>query len=297
MNRSRQLLLALVLMAVVSTVSAPARGEPPLAELLKLHSREAGSYQIFRDEQHTQPLELNAKPVFNWTNVVGEHTQFGHLFVWTYAGRPEVIGTMFSTRHSDPKLRVLIHEFHTLATRRLYPVTPESSRFQWTPENGIAMAVCDDAPAVAESATQRLTQIRNVARSFTAENRTRDGQTWELRLLPTPLLRYESSAGKVLDGALFAMVSSAGTDPEVLLLIEARHPGDDDKTWKWHAVAVRFSDKDLAIKRNDKPLWSSYDDDRRRAQINADYTLIQTRDKSYMCYRARLIDELPDADP
>jgi hypothetical protein len=295
-NITCKVALALTLVAGVA-LPAAVLAEPPIGDLLKLHAQEAGSYQIYRDEKHKQPLELNSKPVFNWTNVVGEHTQFGHLFVWTYAGRPEAIGTMFSTRHSDPKRRVLIHEFHTLSTRQLFPVTPESSRYQWAPEKGISLAECDEAPRVADSASQRLTQIRNVARSFAAENRTREGQTWELRLLPTPLLRYESSAGDVLDGALFAMVSSAGTDPEVLLMIEARHPAGDEKAWKWHAAAVRFSDKDLAVKRNDKPLWSSYDDESRRAQINADYTLIQTRDKTYMCYRARLIDELPDAKP
>lgn len=93
------------------------------------------------------------------------------------------------------------------------------------------------------------------------------------------------------------MVSSAGTDPEVLLLIEARHPAGDDKTWAWHAAALRFSDKDLSVKRNGKPLWSSLEDEAQRAEIKNQYTLIETKDKTYMCYRARVIDELPDAKP
>jgi hypothetical protein len=80
-------------------------------------------------------------------------------------------------------------------------------------------------------------------------------------------------------------------------MIEARHPQEDDKAWEWHAAALRFSDKDLIVKRNDKRLWSSLDDEDRRADINADYTLIQTRDKTYMCFRARVIDKLPDAKP
>src|SRR5437870_770536 len=91
------------LMAIA--VAAPLLAKPPIAELLKLHTQEARAYHIFRDEKHTQELELNTKPVFNWTNVVGEDTQFGHVFVWTNAGRPEAIGTMFSTRYVDPKRR------------------------------------------------------------------------------------------------------------------------------------------------------------------------------------------------
>ncbi|MGE5191718.1 MAG: hypothetical protein ACM3U2_04395, partial [Deltaproteobacteria bacterium] len=273
MNLNRFRILALVLLSLVAAPPLlPA--EPPIAELLKLHTQEARAYRVFRDEKQTQELEFNAKPVFNWTNVVGEHTQFGHLFVWTNAGRPEAVGTIFSTRASDSGRRMLVHEFHTLSTGRLFPVTPENSRYRWTPERGITLTECEDAPRVADAAGQRLAQIRNVARSFSAQSRSREGQTWELRLLPTPLLRYEAPAAQVLDGALFAMVSSAGTDPEVLLLIEARHPKDDDKSWKWHAAAVRFSDKDLTVRRNDKSLWSSLDDGSRRADINADYTLI-----------------------
>jgi hypothetical protein len=270
------------------------RAEPPIAELLKLHTQEAQSYQIFKDEQHRQPLELVEKPVFNWTNVVGENTQFGHLYVWTRAGRPEAIGTMFSTRASDPKRRILIHEFHTLSTGKLFPRAPEGSAFRWTPERGITLAECAEALPVADSPAQRLVQIRKVARSFAADSRTREGQTWELRLLPTPLLRYESTANQIPDGALFAMVSSAGTDPEVLLMIEARHPAGNDRVWAWHAAALRFSDKDLTVRRNDRPFWSSRDDEEHRAEINADYTLIRTRDQTYVCYRSRIIDELPE---
>src|SRR5262245_28420603 len=114
--------------------SVRVRAEPPVGELLKLHTREAESYRIFRDEKQTQRLELNSKPVFNWTNVAGEHTQIGHLFVWTWAGRPEVIGTIFSTRTEQPGRRRLIHEFHTLSTARLYPVGPPEAARQWVPE-------------------------------------------------------------------------------------------------------------------------------------------------------------------
>jgi hypothetical protein len=295
-NDIRKIMLPLALLCGTWSTAA-VRAEPPVAELLRLHTEEARSYRIFRDEKQKEELELSARPVFNWTNVVGEHTQFGHLFVWTYAGRPEAIGTIFSTRDSHPKRRKLIHEFHTLSTGRLYPVTPRNSAYRWSPEQGIVLAECEDAPRVADSSGQRLLQIRNIARSFGAESRSREGQTWQLRLLPTPLLRYEAPAAQVLDGALLAMVSSAGTDPEVLLLIEARHPRDADASWTWHAAAMRFSDKDLSVRRNEKLLWSSLDDDRHRADINADYTLIQTRDKTYACYRARLIDELPDGEP
>jgi len=292
MKKPHVLFAATACLAILARGSV-ARAEPAAADLLELHTQAAKSYQIFRDRERKEPLELRAKPVFNWTNLVGEHPQNGHLFIWTFGGRPEVIGTMFSTQMSDPGKRMIIHEFHTLAMQKLYPVTPKDSAYQWTPEAGIKLTAAEDAPPVAESASQRLVQMRALARTFAAENRAQDGQTWELRLLPTPLWNYQAPSAGVLEGALFAMVSSAGTDPEIVLVIEARHPAAGDENWVWNCAAVRFSDKDLTVKRNGKPLWSSLDDEEHRVEIKNQYTLIQNRDKTYSCYRARVIDELP----
>ena len=283
-----------VLLAATSLRSAAA--EPPVAELLNLHVKEAEAYRIYRDEDRKQELELRTKPVFTWTNLVGEHTQQGHLFVWMQSGRPEAIGTIFSARTSDPSKRMIVHEFHSLSTRRLFPVTPETSTYQWRPEEGIALLPLESAPTVADSSGRRLVQMRTLARSFAAESRTAEGKKWELRLLPTPLYEYEPEKGNVLQGALFAMVSSAGTDPELLLLIEARR-AEKNKPWVWHGAALRFSDKDLIVKRGDQPLWSSLDSEQHRVQIKNDYTLLENPDKTYTCYRSRIIDELPDAPP
>ena len=293
-NVSRSLAVLFVI-ASLGTATRALLAEPAAAELLKLHAAEAAAYRIYGDEAHRDLLELREKPIFNWTNVVGEHTQYGHLFLWLKNGRPEVIGTMFSTRTSDPARRMLIHEFHTLSRQQLFAVTPANSAFQWKPEKGIAIALAGEAPAVADAAAQRLVQMRLLARSFAAETRNRDGKTWELRLLTTPLWRYEPTGGDVLDGGLFAMVSSEGTDPELVLVVEARHPAPNDPSWAWHTAAVRFSDKDLVVSRAGKPLWSSVSDETLRAEIKHQYTLIETRDKTYSCYRARIIDELPEA--
>ena len=49
----------------------------------------------------------------------------------------------------------------------------------------------------------------------------------ELRLLPQPLYRYEPNDGDspMVDGAVFGYVWTIGTDPEVLLVVEARRAG------------------------------------------------------------------------
>jgi hypothetical protein len=81
---------------------------------------------------------------------------------------------------------------------------------------------------------------------------------WELRLLTTPLYRYPIAKTGVLDGALFALVSNAGTDPEVLLVIEAKEEGG--KT-RFEYACGRFSDWELHVRRKDKEVFSSVPSD------------------------------------
>jgi hypothetical protein len=58
----------------------------------------------------------------------------------------------------------------------------------------------------------------------------------------------------VIDGALFALTSSAGTDPEVLLLIEAREEGG--KT-RWEYACGRFGVVSMTVQHKGKEVWSS----------------------------------------
>src|SRR5262249_57146973 len=81
-----------------------------------------------------------------------------------------------------------------------------------------------------------------------------EGKKWDLRLLPAPLYRYPEARSGVTDGALFTLVSNAGTDPEVLLLIEAREVGGK---LRWEYACGRFSDRSLYVQRRDKDVWSS----------------------------------------
>jgi hypothetical protein len=74
---------------------------------------------------------------------------------------------------------------------------------------------------------------------------TKDGSSEvELRVLPQPLYRYETLPPNVLDGAMFGF--ALGTDPEVLVLLEARKsssPGAPD-SW-YYAFAPSTSVKAL----------------------------------------------------
>jgi hypothetical protein len=125
---------------------------------------------------------------------------------------------------------------------------------QWKPQAGLERKELPDSGAPAATAGARLVQMRRLAQEFGGHEVDRDGKRWELRLLPTPLYRYPSAKTGVVDGALFALMSSAGTDPEVLLLIEAK---EADGKMRWEYACGRFSDWELHVQRKDKEVWSS----------------------------------------
>lgn len=77
----------LVLFAFWRAHAAALGGEPSAEALLQLHTQEARAYRMDRDEARSETLELRSEPVFTWTNLVDEHAQYGHIYVWTWQGR------------------------------------------------------------------------------------------------------------------------------------------------------------------------------------------------------------------
>ena len=73
----------------------------------------------------------------------------------------------------------------------------------------------------------------------------------QLRLLPQPLVRYQSPERGVIDGAIFALVWK-GTDPEILLILEDRKEKSGEA---WKFALARFNFRDLGVKHRGKEIW------------------------------------------
>jgi hypothetical protein len=149
-----------------------------------------------------------------------------------------------------------MHELHALDPEKL--LVKRDEYHQWKPQAGLARKELSGAAPPAATAGARLLQMRRLAQEFTGHSLDRDGKRWQLRLLPTPLYRYPAAKTGVVDGALFALMSSAGTDPEVLLLIEAK---EVDGKRHWEYACGRFSDWELHVSRKDKEVFSSVPSD------------------------------------
>jgi hypothetical protein len=224
-------------------------------KMLPIYVKEAETYSLALASEPKKVLELKKEPVFEWLNPA-RSTQQGAVFLWTRDGRPAALACVFSHPHEKLPGRQVMHELHALDPEKL--LVKREQYNQWKPEAGLARKELPDAPAPAETAAARLLQMKKLAAEFTGHSVDRDAKRWELRLLPTPLYRYPAAKTGVIDGALFALVSTAGTDPEVLLLLEAREEGG--KT-RWEYACGRFSDWELRVQRKDKEIFSSVPSD------------------------------------
>lgn len=208
----------------------------------------AEDYRIAPADQPDRQFKLRLPPVFRWTQPVRGGDD-GALFVWLDRGRLGAVGTILAWPQADGQ-RVVQHEFHSFATTPLQAMWRE--RNVWSPVKGVDRTPVPDAPKPGANAVQRLRQIKGIAAGFSGNSVDPDGGRWELRLLSNPLYRYMlKDHNEVIDGALFALTQ--GTDPEVLLLIEAVNVGGG---YQWQYCCGRFSDYRLAVRYAGKEVWN-----------------------------------------
>lgn len=104
---------------------------------------------------------------------------------------------------------------------------------QWRPpDEKVARTPIDKAEPPTVSRPGRLRQLKSLARRFTAyEVGDPDRARSELRLLVQPVHRYDDADHALQDGAAF--VFAHGTNPELILLIEAAGATIDQTRWQY----------------------------------------------------------------
>ena len=215
------------------------------AGFLKTAQRAAAGYQFYANDDLKSKLKLHQQPILRWTNpVIGE--VYGGVFVWTANGRPEVIVSIY--RFYSP-YQVIGHEFQSLSLGK--PIAIRDDRRVWLPARaGLELKSVPESPTPADSPSKRLLQMRKLAGQFSAVKRDYQQIDRKLRLLNRPLYRYQSGDPNLLDGAMFAFVH--GTDPEVVLLIEARRT---KQGFVWQYAIARLHHRRLRVFHKDKQVW------------------------------------------
>jgi hypothetical protein len=111
-----------------------------------------------------------------------------------------------------------------------------------------ALTLQDPVP---ETPAARQRALRALALEFVARE-DRLGIKSELRLLPRPIYTYTDGFPNALDGAVFAFVY--GTDPEVLMQIEARQ---DASERQWVVRFARLASAELSVQHRENGIWSA----------------------------------------
>jgi hypothetical protein len=239
--------LACLLAAALAIGDEP-QDEKTRAALSSEHGiKEVRSFSIRSAGPGGQEFHLVPKPVLKWSNpVVG--SVHGEVYVWTLKGRPEVVSSFLEWFQPIQSQEV---ELHSLSLGPLVADRPD--HLSWTSNQpGVELKPIPDAPAPAATPAQRLRQIRELAKDFTARQLAASGVDYEMRLLLQPIYRYERTEGDLIDGALFAIVHA--TDPEVFLQIEARKVGG---ATQWQYSLARFNSNLMTVSHKGREIWTA----------------------------------------
>jgi hypothetical protein len=219
-----------------------------------IFARKAALEYRFRVGERGRPeVTLQPDPLLRWINKVIREDD-GMLFLWTEGnkGRPVATAQFFLVQNQWH------HEFQLLSADGFlaHSEGEEARGWSWEPSRaGLTFVRADGIGPPADSANARLRQMKTIAERFTAavDTNATFANPEQLRLLTTPIYRYSATAQGILDGALFAFVQ--GTNPEVLILIEADATAPAAKVWR-HGFA-RMSCFFLRVHQGGQLVWNA----------------------------------------
>ncbi len=218
------------------------------AEMLqRFFKKEISLYQVTMDGKTKQP-SLREEPLINWQNPERLSEQ-GSFFIWLDEGRPTMVASIFSYVYSGVTYRR--HELISFCDKPMQ-VSFEGEPV-WKPKAAETKgSVIADVGEPAATAPRRSTQMRAIAREL--NGRLLIQPPTILKLMTTPLLRYESEANGVIDGAIFSL--AVVTDPEILVAIEARKGKEG---MQWYVTPFRSHYSGLDLEYRGKTLWKAKD--------------------------------------
>jgi len=171
--------------------------------------------------------ELIDFPLLHYNNPAGV-TLDATVWAWGRHGRPVALASI-SQEKSDSKIEKWSCELVSLADE---PITLTGKPgWKWAPvASGIIWKPVTDAMVPGATQVIRARQMKEIALRYSVTGIYRAGaQTTELRLMDRPLSRFSDAEHGLIDGAFYAF--AAGTNPEVLLIVECREKTGGEPAW------------------------------------------------------------------
>jgi hypothetical protein len=216
-------------------------------------------------ERTGKPVVRIDEPVLRYTDNTRLTTD-ASLWIFGTAGRPTAIVAIEHYPKGAETKRWLC-EVASLSNER---ISVEYGRnIDWTATKpGLELMRLEGAPAPAEQPAARLTQIKQLQRRFAAHERASIEGRIELRPLAKPLYRYQDADKGIIDGAIVSFAN--GTNPEVLLVLEARQTRGEVAEWQF--ALLQLTGEAVFAELDGKEIWTRGGAEppaRRDAYVNA----------------------------
>ncbi|QEG43595.1 hypothetical protein [Roseimaritima ulvae] len=235
-------------------VIGSAWGQPPLdtlpdarARIQKQEARLLSTLQMTPADAvgSPQPIALSKKPVLRYDDPTRAN-EFGSVWLWSADGRPTAL--LDSYRHTEGLWAMVTVQLDDGA----FDVAMDGQPW-WTPrEPEVNWLPVPNGDSVAANERTRMIQMRNIARKFAAhEFWDPNNSRFELRLLPRPLHRYKDTARGIQDGTVFVFAN--GTNPEIILMLEARGKGSD---LAWQMGFARLGHAEMHVLLDQQTIWT-----------------------------------------
>ncbi|MDR3636300.1 MAG: hypothetical protein P4L84_21030 [Isosphaeraceae bacterium] len=117
---------------------------------------------------------------------------------------------------------------------------------------GVELKPVPDAPVPGATPVERLVQMRALSRRFSGyEVEKSEKGRFQMRLMTKPVSRYADPPSGLEDGALFSLAN--GTNPDVLLVIEARRTNGRNLAWQYGVA--RMGGATLVVNLDNTQVW------------------------------------------
>jgi hypothetical protein len=250
-------LLIAALLAGSSAPADPPKQEPekqpdPGAEYRSEAERVAGGIELeIRVGDKWTPVKRIEKALLYYGDATRENDR-GSVWGWGDVGRPVALLELFQNANDRDRW------VYTICNTSGGKVRAKRGGESWWKENESASELKDvpGAAAPATDAPLRQRQLKQLAQKFTGHQFwDPNNSRYDLRRLERPLHTYRDEDNGVLDGALYTLAN--GTNPEIVLFIEARVNPKDKSKVLWQYAVGRLSHAELHLEYDDKEVFTS----------------------------------------
>ena len=223
-----------------------AAGDDSHAARMKVMTRHAQALKLTESDR---PVPLLAEPIFRYDDKA-RGIQDSTIWAWGPRGRPSAV-LKLEVNPARPTDRHWLYGIVSLSPK---PIKVEGNDgWQWSASGpGLVLHDLAGAPPPAATESLRLSQMKRLSRRFEAYEYSGPHGRLQLRILAHPIHRYADPSVALVDGAIFGF--AYGTNPDLLLVIEATR--QRDAAPKWQYAVARLGAGKLFLNIDRKEVWS-----------------------------------------